>query len=463
MRACAALTVLLALVPAAPAVASVFELFGAGARGVALPGALAASADGPEATFYNPAGLALAPSQSVSLGLAATTMQLRVHLARPICQDTRERCTAAAGGLPTARYEPLLPGGGSHLQLAWNGRHPTLAGGRVGFGFALTLPSRGLIHLSGPDARQPHFPLLESLADRISVRAATGVRVHRRVSLGLGLQILAALGSVIDAALDPPGKRLEPASVTISLEPTARLTAGVLVEPLDGLRLGLGVRQEMQLHSRIPSHLTVGSLVGAEMLVAQDALFSPWTFEAGAQWRGMAGRLALIAGLRVALWGRMPDPSPRVIIDVGGGAAGQMGVDDLIDVGTRRTATPPDAHTTVAPSLGAEFAPRPRWIARLGYSYRPSPLPRATGGTNLLDNPVHAVGLGCELGLGPALPGPDGVARAPMVHRGFVQVGVQLQVWPRQAVYKVDPDDIQGDLDHGGWVGHGVVQTGVRF
>ena len=456
----AAIAVLALTAAAQPVRASVFELFGAGARGVALGGALAASAEGPDATFYNPAALAFARSQSVSIGMAATSMQLRVHLARPICQDAADRCSAASGGAATARYEPLLPSGGSHLQLGWNGRHPTLAGGRVAFGFALTLPSRGLIHLSGPDARQPHFPLLESLADRISVRFATGVRVHQRVSLGLGVQILASLGSVIDASLDPAGQRLEPAAVTISLQPTVRMTAGVLVEPIDGLRLGLGVRQEMAMHSRIPSQLRLGSLVGANMLVAQDTLFSPWTFELGAAWRGLGGRLGVMAGLRVALWSALPDPSPRVVIDVGGGAAGQLGLDDLADVGTRRGATPPNANTTVSPSLGVEALLHPRWTARLGYGYRPAALPRAIDATNLLDNPVHAIGVGCELGLGAALAAADGV---PPQHRAFVQVAAQLQIWPRQAVYKTDPEDVEGNLDHGGWIAHGVVQAGVRF
>lgn len=458
-RAVACVAALGCLLPWAAA-ASVFELFGAGPRGVALTNALAAAAEGPEATFYNPAGLATARNQSLAVGMAATSMQLRVHLARAICQDSAERCVAASSGAATARYEPLLPSGGSHLQLGWNGRHPTLAGGRLGFGFALTLPSRSLIHLSGPDARQPHFPLLESLADRISVRAAAGMQLRPRVSVGLGLQILAALGSSIDATLDPPAKRLEPVSVTIALQPTVRMTAGVQVEPIDGLRLGLGLRQEMLLHSRIPSHLLLGSLVGADMLVAQDTLFSPWTFELGAAWRLRGGRLLLLAGLRVALWGRMPDPSPRVVIDVGGGAAGQLGLDDVVDVGTRRTATPPGARTTTSPSLAAEFAVAPRWTARAGYSYRPTPLPRASGATNLLDNDVHALGAGCEIGLGDALGAPGA---GPTLHRGFVQLGLQLQLWPRRAVYKSDPQDVQGDLDHGGWIAHGGALAGVRF
>ncbi|MEY3014333.1 MAG: hypothetical protein RIT45_3068 [Pseudomonadota bacterium] len=447
-----------ALVPGARGEASVFELFGADPRGVAMVGALAAAAEGPAATFYNPAALHDAPTGSMEIGFGATKMGLDIHLSRPVCSGPADRCAASAGGA-SARHAPLLPKDGGHVQLGWNARHDRVLGGRLAFGALLTLPANRLIRLSGPDAAQPHYVLYESLPDRLSVLLAVGVRATDWLSVGLGVQVLAALGSALDLELEPVTHKLDPASVQVSLQPTARLTAGVMVRPGAGLRFGVGVRQEVSLRYRIPSRLALGDVAEANLLVAQNTLYSPTTLEIGGSWRSDDGRWLVALAVRVALWQGAPDPSPTLAIDTGGGVVDRLGLGAIADVDGRSDA-PTGFSDIASPSLAVESQPLPWLIWRAGYSYRPSPAPYAVGLTSQLDNDVHAIGFGGEVGFG----GRVAHAHGPSVrHAFFVRFGAQFQMLPRRAIYKRDPNDPVGDLDHGGTLLHGAAHFGARF
>ncbi|MCB9738344.1 MAG: outer membrane protein transport protein [Deltaproteobacteria bacterium] len=448
------------LLSAHDASASVFELFGADPRGVAMAGAMAAVAEGPAAAFYNPAALHDAPTGSMQIGWAATAFGLDIHLARPVCTLASDRCRSLWGGT-TARHGPLLPRSGQHLQLGWNAHHRRVLGGRLAFGALLTLPAQRLIRLSGPDAAQPHYVLYESLPDRLSILLAVGVRITDWLRAGVGVQVLAALGSALDLDLEPINGRIEPASVAISLQPTARMTAGVTVHPGLGLRFGVGVRQEVSLRYRIPSRLRLGALAEADLLVAQNTLYSPTSLEIGGSWRSADARWQVGLNLRIALWSRAPDPSPTLAIDVGGGAVGRLGLDGLADVRPQREAAT-GFSDTAAPSLGAEWWARP-WLAlRTGYSYRPSPVPYAVGLTSQLDNDVHALGLGCEIGFGERIRIRSEDATL-LRHAFYLRLGAQAQILPRRAVYRRDPNDPVGDLDHGGSIFHAAAHFGARF
>ena len=187
---------------ATPARASVFELFGGDPRGIAMAGALVAATEGAEAAFYNPAALVEAPTNGMQIGFAQTHLPMDIHLIRPVCSDDAATCRARFGR-QSSRHAPLLPEGGRHFQLGWHARHLRVLGGRLAFGALLTLPSTRLVRLSGPDAAQPHFVVYESLPDRLSVLLASGIRINDRVAVGVGVQVLAALGSELDLGLDP--------------------------------------------------------------------------------------------------------------------------------------------------------------------------------------------------------------------------------------------------------------------
>ena len=74
LRAAVTLSVLLA---APHALASPVDLFGFGARGQGLAGAIGASAEGFESVYYNPAGLAFGKRSSFALTYQSADFDLR--------------------------------------------------------------------------------------------------------------------------------------------------------------------------------------------------------------------------------------------------------------------------------------------------------------------------------------------------------------------------------------------------
>jgi hypothetical protein len=458
------------LLPAATGRASVFELFGAGPRSVGMAGAMAGAARGAEAAFHNPALLGDSRLAGVWAGFTSTVHDLSVQLARPACTGPYLACRAQhiAGFSSRETHLPRDTGG---LTLGW---HYPLGGvfhNRVVLGAALAMPWKDILRISGPDPQTPQFLMFESLPDRLAFLFAGAWRVTNRWSVGVGAQVLAQLGAEIALDLDPTNHRLDYASTRISLTPQGRLTAGTSFRATDYLTLGLGYRQALSLQYRIPTDIKVGAAIDAVMDLGQETLFTPDAVHAGAAWR-VSDRLLLAADLGLALWSQTPDPSPYVWIDVGGQATNALGAGGLFDVGT--DTAPLDLHfaDTWNPAVAAEWEASRSWVVRGGYTFRPSPAPRAIGFTNYLDNPTHGIGAGFSWRFGQFTSGeklrlgavagdrpPAGEAAAPF----SVDVGTQLLVLPRRTVIKRDPNDPVGDLQHGGQVWHVSVAFGGAF
>ncbi len=104
-----------------PAVASgsVFELFGAGPRSVAMAGALAGAAHGSEAAFHNPAMLADSSWGGVSLGASGSHFGLDVGLQRPVCTAGYMACRQKHGTFFASRSAKQPPTS-TGLQLGWH-------------------------------------------------------------------------------------------------------------------------------------------------------------------------------------------------------------------------------------------------------------------------------------------------------------------------------------------------------
>ncbi len=438
--------------------ASVFELFGAGPRSVAMAGALAGAAHGGEAAFHNPAMLADSSWGGVSFGASGSHFGLNVGLQRPVCTASYLACRQAHGTFFSSRSAKQPPTS-TGMQLGW---HAPLGGAlrkRVVVAALMALPTSRLIHISGPDPQTPHFYMYEGLPDRISVLLAASWQPLDWLSVGLGTQILAALSSDIHIQMDATNHDMDYAAVRIDLEPVARLTAGIAVRPMPGLRLGIGYRQEVSLRYEIPSRIELGTAAMADLQVQQNTLYSPSSLHVGGSWRSPQGTLLLALDLGLALWSGAPDPSPGVEIDVGGAIIDKAGLGKLIDVG--QDAQPIDLHftDTWTPAAGVEWRALDRLVARAGYAFRPSPAPRASGPFNYLDNAGHAFGFGLEWGFGAAIlnrpTGPRNHAEPARVdHPISLRVGGQWLLLARRSVQKSDPNDPVGNYEHGGSVLH---------
>ena len=108
--------------------ASPVDLFGYGTRGLALGGAIATSARGHAAAYYNPAALALAKAPSFSIGyqMAAFSLETEIHAVEGAQQFTDRTPALVFGfGIP-------LPFGG-------------LLQDRLSLGFGFVLPQGAIL------------------------------------------------------------------------------------------------------------------------------------------------------------------------------------------------------------------------------------------------------------------------------------------------------------------------------
>lgn len=446
----------LGVAPCATATASVFDLFGAGASGVARPGA--ALATGPYAAFANPAGLGRDDGHRVVAAIAASVFALDVHIVRPLCAGDALTCQARHGGLPTRAVEPALPEPNLHLQLGFSGVVARPGGRALAAAVLLTVPRGGLVQLRGPPAEAPQFAAIAPLADRMAALAAAGWQVAPWLRLGAGVQVLAAIDSDIRAGLQPASGLMAPVEATIELSPRIRAVAGAIARLSDRAEVGLSVRQALAVAARIPTVLDTEGLLRGDMAIVQHALASPWTVDASARWQPTAS-VQLQVGLRAALWQWQPPPVPQVSIDIEGSAVDAVGLGQAVDIASTPAPARP-YQTAWTASAGGHWRASPRWTLEAGYALRTSALPRATGSTNLLDNPAHIVGAGASL----ALPLPGSATAASDDGGWRLGVAVQWQHLARRAVRKADlAGDPVGDLDHGGDIVHAVVQLEVGY
>ena len=441
-----------------PAFASVFEMFGAGPRAMSMAGAMTAAAYGGEASFHNPALLASAKVAGAWFGMDTTNYNLDVQMARPVCTGDYLACRAQYINGFSSRA-PQLPKDSSGFALGWHYPVGGIFRGKVAFGASLALPVGRIIRISGPDPQTPNFGQYEGMPDRIAFLFAASARITDWWWVGIGTQVLAVLNAKIALGLDATNNTMDHASIAIGLEPRARLTAGTALHPMRDLWLGLSYRQRLSLTYQIPTTVDIGKPVNIDIGLGHETLFTPDTIHFGLAWRTPDKKLLLSGDVNLALWSQAPDPSPQVKLDVGGAAVNAMGMGSALDVGTQ---TPPlELHyvNTWTPALGIEYHLTSMVTLRSGYTYRPSPAPRATGSTSYLDNDAHGIGAGIGLNFGTfseevrARLG-DGDDSAAIPAPFHVDVGAQALFLVRRTVYKTDPNDPVGDLSHGGSVFH---------
>ncbi len=418
---------------------------------------MTAAASGGEASFHNPAMLAGSTLAGAWGGFDYTHYSLDINMARPVCTDPTATCRSLFPAGFSSRA-PRLPRDTSGAQLGW---HYPLGGifkERVVLGASLALPNGNLIRISGPDPQTPHFPMYEGMPDRIAFLFAAGWRVTDEFWIGAGVQVLAGLESNIQLALNPTNGTMDAAAIRIGLQPVARITAGATVHAPRDFWFAASFRQRLSLVYQIPTDVALGKPADLAIALRHETLFTPDTVHMGIAWRPANGPVLLSGDLTWSIWSAMPDPSPLVALDIGGTGVNGLGLANALDVGTN---TPPIklAYTdTLSPALGGEWRVDDHWRLRSGYQYRPTPAPRATGPYDYLDGDAHALGLGVGFGFGEH----DAETQAKLDERHddpagqpqkmHVDLGVQSLILPRRAVYKSDPGDPVGNLDHGGSV-----------
>jgi long-subunit fatty acid transport protein len=285
---------------AAPARASVPEMFGMGARSSALAATGVADAEGYDASYINPAGVVGPTHRRLTVGYILARYRLRMDGAPRKVDDTDGILIGAA--IP-------LPFGG-------------VLENRLALGFAFYFPVGEVTRARDPFPGEPRLALLDNRTGTVSITVAAAARVHARVSLGIGVLALAALVGNIAIAPDASGRftTVSEEQLVTSYAPVA----GLRVQAARWLKLGAALRGESKseydlrvtnsLGSRLPIGLPTLRLAGVAQFdplqIAVEGAFRPHpsiTVEAGVTWKHWSAYTNPVVN---ATPGAPPQPDP---------------------------------------------------------------------------------------------------------------------------------------------------------
>jgi long-chain fatty acid transport protein len=427
-----ALIVLLTIAPAA-ARANPADMFGFGARGMAMGGAMTAAADDATANYYNPAMLARLDTIRIELGYQAALPFLTTD-----GQDNH---------VDSAR--------GTDIDIAVPGE---LYGARFTVGAMILLPDQAVTRLRELSAQQPRWALYDNLPQRLVFGANAALALGDRVTVGGGISYMAATKGTVNlrglVGFPQPERSNLDLAIDVDLDTIRYPEAGIWVRAADWLDLAASYRGGFVLTIDLAFRLQGDIGLPGQPPVVQNGhvflrttsqdLYQPAEYTVGGLAR-VSPKLKISADLSYHRWKTYENPSAHIDppdIDVGQ-------FQGMVNIPPFPPLPPPGFHDIWVPHLGAEWIAREdddhRWIARGGYVYEPSPAPEQTGESNFIDNDKHtfSAGLGLTLrhGLGEIIPRPVDF-----------DLGVGFTELVPRDHHKMSPIDPIGDYRSGGHV-----------
>src|SRR5262249_8020064 len=131
-------------------------------------------------------------------------------------------------------------------------------------------------------------------------------------------------------------------------------------------------------------------------VVSGTVHYSPHTFNAGVAW-DVAPDLTFTADANYALWSPAPSPYMPLSVDLSGDTPKALSVGGARALSLSSPA--PGFLDTLSGRVGMEYRVSPRFAARLGAFYRPTPVPRQdVSGTNILDASAVGISVGALVG-----------------------------------------------------------------
>lgn len=413
-----------------------FSTYGVSPRTKGMGGAQTASASGWEAAFYNPAGLSSlkAGAFSVGAGLVLPNLHIDLDQSRP-AEDP---------------FAPRTPA--PHAATTWGFGFPFqgFLEDRLFFGFALSLPAFITTYATTPDPAVPFHYRYDTYDDHYDVVLGFSVKWFDFLSTGLGARIGGGQVGRLDVAADVLRRRYTYQSLTANQYSIFAPTAGFIVGPLgvDGIaniRAGFSYRDRLSTPMDLPADIDLdGFDLNIAVPIVGDTNFSPRTFSGGLA-LGLFDLATLSVDVDYRLWSEASPPFLTTSIDISGEDTEAIGFEDGLDLpGPGQNRVDPVAFVnTWTTRVGLEVKPVGDLLAlRVGYGYRPTPVPDQTTGTNIVDNTAHVL----SAGLGLAIPLPL------LAHPVQLAASYQLQVLQPRRTEKAAADD-----DIGGWTSWGTV------
>ncbi len=361
-----ALLVIGALVVPCAAVASVPDLFGFGARGIAMGNAIHGSASGYESVWYNPAGMAFDDELTFAFGYQYGVFDLHVN------GESSDALDAPA----------LVFGFGIPLPLG-----PPLER-RLSVAMGFVLPTTSILIADTKPPGDPSWVLVENRAQTVSVQGGVGLRIVDELSIGWSLIALAELEGGIDVAPNDAGDLGSFARDQLVTDYANAV--GVAIRPIPE-RLGFGLvwREASSAEYTLPITVDLGdafTIPVPTLDISGTAQYDP-------------------AQISIAAWGR---PIPQLHLE----AAATRKRWSQFDNPIRYTSVPDDFPTQPAPGFSDTWVFKfgvegdievGEWTLhpRAGFALEPSPAPEQTGMHNYLDSDrtIPSLGFGFRRGL----------------------------------------------------------------
>lgn len=369
---------LVALATATAAHADQFSTYGFGPRAAAMAGAMTAEASDYTGVFYNPA--LLVNRKDVNFGAAVNWYRT---FAEVTSSDPNKPLDCTYCQPPDAvgvSVGALFPLGGKVKN-------------RVALGLGLYVPIGKLLRLLAPSTSQPFWYHYNSHNERLIIHAGLGVKIVEWLTVGAGVQVLADLvAEGAQVKVDLFSKSVDAQVIDAHLSARAAPLFGIQVKPISRLRFGLTYRYEMSLKYQIPATIDLEGIGSLAFEAHGYTHYAPHTFVAGVAFEPHENLTFALDG-ELALWQFAPSPYLGMTLDVSGETLEALGLGGALDLA--QEPPQPGFQNTLGVKLGAEYRLSPRFAARAGFFYRPTPVPRQdVPGTNILDGSTFGLGLG---------------------------------------------------------------------
>jgi len=419
MRLCLIAVTVFLLLPIA-AMAYQLDLFGISARSIALANSYSILSDGPEACYYNPG--ALIESKTIR-GFAGY-----MYAMPAMSVEQRDKNSQAYPASDEVKAAKLI----DPAQWFTIG----VSGGikeRVYLGIITQIPLDGSQRRKWFSPDQPYFLNYDTGVFGWTIVPAVGVQVIPNVGIGLGAHIIIdgsgdIAPSIPVSTVQDPNKIPESHVVAHDkMDGQFAPIIGVYGRPLEYLRVGATYRGQSQRY--LDKHYdqildaTTGSFVNVEYEVKYN--FKPRTFTLAVS-GNPTDYITLIGQFTWENWRSYDPPFPKMSVNYRGIPVHAS--EKVFDV--------PNVNFSdcVVPSFGFEGRPMKYMNMDIGYAFRTNPVPDQTGTTNILNSPVHVLGIG----LGGQFLGP----KNDIVH---IDAGFQIHIMRSQEVTKVKSNMLETD------------------
>jgi len=363
--------------------ASLFQQYGVGARNVGLGNSTGAMATDAFSLLYNPALMNLQGKMLLSGGVVGAFEQFdKIENILIDIPETGADTSAPDGGYVHGNADTNVPNtflltAGFQTPLS-HSEHP------AHLGVALVTPVDKLVTTETEDPFVPQYTMYMSDLQRFGLATAVAFQPSEKFGFGIGANFYMSQGATTKFRLPSSGGRQSSGLFKADIKPGAAFTAGAIYIQDENITHGLAWNQEVRATSKIDAQNELSLITPATIFIhTSNVLFyDPEIFQYAICLHDKNDKSLNLA----ARWERWSKFSGTAMI---------MKFDTFTS-SFQQTLPPSDFHDVISLHTGFEkkMFGNENWIGRLGYEFKPTPVPNQDGAINYVDNDKHVAQVG---------------------------------------------------------------------